>query len=273
MDDALRGHGRAGHPISLYNLQVRFLVVSLAFLGGIVIDALLHPPLDVWMMLAFLLILPAIFYKTSRYPTKWLVTASLLALLLGAERYQSTIHHLTPTDIAWFNGRSEEVLVTGTLIDPPDYRDTYTYLHLEVSQVDIGQKSFTVHDRLLARIGVNQTYHSGDNLRLRGYLEVLPDNLSSTYPDLLTRWSSASYMQGPQVTLLPGNTANPVQAALDALRENALSELYRLMRDPEASVLAGVLLGSDALLSPPLQRAFQSSGIGQWIAIPGPSLV
>jgi len=57
-----------------------------------------------------------------------------------------------------YNDRKYDVLVTGSLNDPPDYRDAYTNLRLNVKQIDNGQKFFNVSGLLLAHVPINQTY-------------------------------------------------------------------------------------------------------------------
>ena len=43
-----------------------------------------------------------------------------------------------------FNDRKYDLLVTGTLVDPPDVRDTYTNLRLRVESVDTAKKQYGV---------------------------------------------------------------------------------------------------------------------------------
>ncbi len=243
---------------------------SLAFLGGIAIHAKLHPPTDAWMMLVFLVILLAwlLPLRGSR-SFKWTVTASMIAMLLGAARYQFTSHKLTPSDVAWFNDRKYEMLVTGYLVEPPDYRDTYTNLRVEATALDTGKDIFPVHDLMLARIPTNQTYHYGDIVRLRGKLETPPSSEDFSYQDYLARQGILSYMSSAEVTLLPGSAGNPILAAAYALKEKALDNVYRLFLDPEASLLAGILLGVDSGLPNALQQAYKDTGTAHIIAISG----
>jgi competence protein ComEC len=245
------------------------LEISLAFLCGIVIQRVLRPPLDVWLMLSSLGILLAWVATRNQSSKKWPVIASTAALLLGAGRYQLGIHPRAPADIAGFNDRKYEVLVTGTLVDPPDYRDAFTNLRLQVSQLEIGTKTYPVNGLLLVRLGANQTYSYGDHLRLRGRLESLPPNQDFSYEDYLIRLGTVSYMLSPEITLLPGFGGNPIQGGIYALKENSLKEVYRLFPDPEASLQAGILLGVDAGLAASLQQSFRDTGTAHMLAISG----
>ena len=137
------------------------------------------------------------------------------------------------------------MLVTGTLVDPPDVRDTYTNLRLQTQIVDTGLDQVKVSGLLLARVGTNQDYHYGDILRLRGMLETPPSSEAFSYRDYLARQGIHSYMSRAEVTLLPGNGGSALLASIYRLRDLSLRNVYRLFVDPEASLLAGILLGVD----------------------------
>lgn len=266
-------------------MPLPLLWVSLAFLAGILLANLVSLPLYVWLILAVIALIGAILARRSgvrlpvfQFPstilrlevsTLTLVSACAIALFLGAARFQSTVPKLAITQIAWFNDRDYDILVSGTLVEPPDYRDTYTNLRLNTQEVDTGKGQYRVNGLLLARVPANTTYHYGDVLRLRGRLATPPENEDFSYRDYLAREGIRSYMSNAETTFLPGNGGNPIIAAIFALKEKSLENAYRLFLDPEASLLAGILLGVDTGLPAPLQQAFKDTGTAHIIAISG----
>ena len=62
----------------------------------------------------------------------------ILPFCLGAARYQLSVPKFDAFHIAFYNDRDYDLLITGTLVEPPDYRDTYTNLRLKVTDVDTG---------------------------------------------------------------------------------------------------------------------------------------
>ncbi|HEX9114743.1 MAG TPA: ComEC/Rec2 family competence protein, partial [Anaerolineae bacterium] len=253
------------------------LWVCMGFLAGIVAAAHLQLSLFVWLALAFVALVlsvlqPRLWPASSQQPgpSRLLVLfISLLGLCLGAARYQLTVHRTSVTQIDWFNGRQYDVLVTGTLVDPPDYRDTYTNLRVSVRAVDTGSRQFEVGGLLLARVDPNHPYQYGQNVRLRGRLETPPANEDFSYRDYLARQDVYSTMPAAAVTILPGSSANPMLAAVYKLKAKLLDRLYRIFLDPEASLLAGILLGVDTRLPQPVQQAFKDTGTAHIIAISG----
>ena len=269
------------------------LWVSVAFLAGIVLGAHAHLGIYVWLTLAFVAVVliamrprfwpsapsPAWPGAAGRWPPAYslishvsrplLVFLSLLSLSLGAIRYELTVPKSTISQISWFNDRKYDLLVTGTLADPPDVRDTYTNLRLSVQSVDTGKKAFRTGGLLLARIPVNEDFHYGQNLRLRGRLVTPPENEDFSYRDYLARQNIYSLMPEAEVTVLPGSSANPALALVYELKAKLLDNVYRLLLDPEASLLAGILLGIDSGLPRHLQQAFKDTGTAHIIAISG----
>ena len=248
------------------------LWVSLAFLTGIGLNGMFRLPPNIWVLAT---LIPAIIVwgVSKKIPgiksSAWIMIAVLTAVLLGAGRYQLTIHKLTPSDVAWFNDRKYDLLIKGWIVEPPDYRDTYTNLRVRVQQLDTGKDLFDVGGLLLVRVPPDQVYHYGDIIRLRGKLQTPPVNEDFSYRDYLARQGILSYMPNADATILPGNGGNPIIAAIYAVKEKSLENVYRLFPDPEASLLAGILLGVDNGLSADLQQAFKNTGTAHIIAISG----
>lgn len=261
------------------------LWVSLGFIAGVALAKLVSLPLCVWLILAFLALLVAILFNrlaprlapihlprpalTFQPSTLRLIPVYLVAILVGAARLQSTVPVQSISQVSWFNDRDYDVQLTGTVVQPPDYRDTYTNLQLQASMLDTGLQQFKVTGLVLARLGPNQTYHYGDNLRLRGRLLTPPQNEAFSYRDYLAREGILSYMTSAEATVLPGTSANPFIAAIYSLRDASLGNVYRLFLDPEASLLAGILLGVDTGLPARLEQAFVDTGTAHIIAISG----
>jgi competence protein ComEC len=252
-----------------------FFWLSLAFLAGIILAAQVSLTFDIWLILAGIFLL---FALRPRKLAEWLrlstrtyliIVLSLASFCLGGLNYQLRLPKIDAFHIAWYNDREYDLLVTGTLSEPPDYRDTYTNLHLKVEAVDTGSGDFPVEGEVLVRVFPNETYVFGERIRIRGKLVTPPENEEFSYREYLARQSVHSYMSRTEVTHLPGNAGNPVKKTIYALRDKALESIYQIFPDPEASLLAGILLGVDTGLPKDLQQAFKDTGTAHIIAISG----
>ena len=251
---------------------------SLAFIAGIILASLVSLP--VWAWAAFSIIFLSLAFVTRIFQKQFTFRSLaftfrpfpfvlLCALCLGAVRYQLSIPKFDAFHIAFYNDREYDLLITGYLVEPPDYRDNYTNLRVSVSAVDTGDGDLEASGLLLVRVSNNQTFHYGDRLRLRGKLQTPPENEEFSYRDYLAAKHIHSYMSSAKVTILPGRGGNPISFALYTLKDKSLDNIYRMFPDPESSLLAGILLGVDTGLTRELQQAFKNTGTAHIIAISG----
>jgi competence protein ComEC len=275
----------ANPPTSLWErltTQPPLMWFSLVFIAGIVLGWLVSLPIWVWMGLSAFFLLLAIIARLIRLsflrqaqdtafsfilsPFSFIL---MLGLFLGAVRYQASVPHFDAFHIAFYNDRDYDLLITGTLAEPPDYRDTYTNLRVNVKSVDTGDGDLSVHGLILVRASNNQLFEYGEQIRLRGKLKTPPENEDFSFRNYLAAQDIHSYMSTAEVTVLPGNGGNPITRALYIFKEKSLNNIYRLFPDPESSLLAGILLGVDTGLTDKLQQAFKNTGTAHIIAISG----
>ena len=273
---------------TLFIFTLPLLWFSLAFIGGILLAAQISLSTRRWMLLAAASFFAAVSagvalrflpkppardnLPPSFVPPHVFLPLAAMALFLGAARYQSAQPKVNPFFVAWYNDRDYEMLVTGTLTEPPDYRDSYTNLRVRVEKVDTGaERPLPVHGLILARVPADETYRYGERVRLRGHLKTPPENEEFSYRQYLALHGIHAYMPDAVATHIrlgaPGGSK--WKAALYAFKERSLENIYRIFPDPEASLLAGILLGVDTGMSDELQQAFKDTGTAHIIAISG----
>jgi competence protein ComEC len=265
----------ANPPTSLreqLTTQPPLMWFSLVFLAGIVLGKLVSLSLWAWLGLAIVFTLLAILARLI-HPSSFILHPFsfilLFALSLGAARYQLSIPHFDAFHIAFYNDRDYELLITGTLAEPPDYRDSYTNLRVKVEAVDTGDGDLKVGGVVLVRASNNQKFEYGERIRLRGNLKTPPEDDDFSFRDYLAARNIHSYMTNAEITVLPGEGGNVITKALYRFKQTSLDNIYRLFPDPESSLLAGILLGVDTGLTDALQQAFKNTGTAHIIAISG----
>lgn len=279
--------------------------LSIGFLAGVLLAASLPLPAFYWLTTSILfLALAAFSYLRSRkYPLLrvpsgqvpnpqihapfQLFSSSLVspphlrifsllllltALTLGAARYQSTRPLLTdPAFIAHYNDTGLNVTITGLLIQPPDERDTYTNLRIQTQTIRLenGLDPIPVTGLMLARVAPGMDFHYGDRLTLSGQLETPPETETFSYRDYLARSGVYAFLPFADASRLQSNQGSRLMAAIFALKTKAHETLARLYPDPEAALLAGILLGIETGIPPDLDQAFRDTGTAHIIAISG----
>ncbi len=268
--------------------------ISLAYLFGIILARYVEKPVEFWlnamtgaMLVALAGILTRAFYekrqqrkRTSEQPEASLkreflfyLPMLLLAFFFGSYHFQKNQPvENDPFSIEWFTDREYEMMIVGIISDPPDYRDTYTNLTIDVKHIDRPDKKnhLYVHGKILVRVNENETYHYGDYIRVRGILETPPENEEFSYKDYLALSGIHAYMSRATATFLPEERGGlPFMAAIYDLRDKSLANIHQIFPDPEASLLAGILLGIETGLPRDLQEAFKNTGTTHIIAISG----
>jgi competence protein ComEC len=253
---------------SLRNLPL--LWASLAFLAGILFASALTVTLWPWLLFAaavLLIVLPA------RGKVSWQYTLSLIALIaacLGAARYASVQLELDGGDLAFYNDREDWVHLRGIISKPPALRDGYIELILRADEISWdGARWQEVAGTLLARVQPGAIWQYGDEIIVRGYLLTPADYEDFSYKDYLARRNVHSIILNAEAELVGHGQGNWFWSTLYGLRDRSLDLIYRIYPDPEASLLAGILLGEEHGISESLKTAFNDTGTRHIIAISG----
>lgn len=246
------------------------LWISLSFLAGVILASLLSLPIWVWLLLgAFAILISFLLRNINVFKLQPFYLAILPALFLGGWRYQLAQPQIDAFHIAFYNDRDYEILVTGMINEAPDYRDSYTNINLKVQAVDSGSGDLPAEGLLLVRVPENIKYEYGQIIRVRGSLKTPPEDEEFSYRDYLAQQGIHSYMSKTEVTVLPGNEGDFFFRTVYKFKNRSLENIHRLFNDPEASLLAGILLGVDTGLTKELQDAFKNTGTAHIIAISG----
>lgn len=251
------------------------LWISLSFIFGIILASLISLPTWVWILISILLF-PLSFFLRPRIQNYFsnfqflpIIFFIPTILFLGSAYYQFRQPNIDSFHVAFYNDRNYELIITGYLIEPPDYRDKYTNLKIKVENVDTGDGDFVVDGLILVRVLPNEIYEYGERLRLRGLLLTPPENEDFSYRDYLAGQGIHSYMSKAEVTRLPNNSGNFFLTQIYNFKNKLIQNTYRLFQDPEASLFAGILFGVDTGLPKDLQEAFKNTGTAHIIAISG----
>ena len=209
--------------------------------------------------------------QTLKIPTPAIYPLIILFFCAGAVRYQLSQPKVDPSFIAYYNDQDTECIIQGVLVEPPDVRDSYVNLRLQTERYqEVNSKSpITVHGLLLTRVAPYVTFSYGDRIRVQGYLVTPSENEDFSYRDYLANQGIFSYMDYPAATQLQGGLGNPFYSILYTLKQKAIELVYSYLPDPEASLVAGILLGVESGISTDVQEAFRLTGTSHIIVISG----
>lgn len=263
------------------------LWLSLAFLAGIACAGSLFKDdrwasLSGWLLLAaFALVLLLLRRLAHTFLSRcWIsslkvpvpLPALLLAFALGGARFTSVVPDLDdPAFIAFYNHPENAYRVTGTLLSSPEVGDHFASLRLSTESLlpESQDAELPVHGSLLVTDWDLGEWHYGDRLQVTGILEDPPEGEGFSYREYLEHQGVYSTMQPDKIERIGSGYGNPLLGAIYRLRERLLALTYHLYPDPEASLLAGILLGVESGIPEDVKSAFQDSGTAHIVAISG----
>ena len=163
------------------------------------------------------------------------------------------------------------MVLVGVVQGMPDMRDSY--INLRVKTERLRYESEITHTEvaglLLARVPTTSDLAYGDRVVLSGLLQAPPDGEEFSYADYLAGQGVYSYIPYAQVAVMERGQGNVFLDWVYMVKANALGRIYRYLPDPEASLMAGILLGIESGIPAPVEKAFQDTGTSHIIAISG----
>ncbi|MEA3345581.1 MAG: DNA internalization-related competence protein ComEC/Rec2 [Chloroflexota bacterium] len=241
--------------------------LSTAWLTGIALAHWLRPPLALIGLLAILPLAGLLLWMKD--PPGRRLAACGLFLLLGSARYTLFLPDLDdPSHIAAYTDRGW-VTLRGRVVREPDVRDEYTNLSLAVKRVRIEGQAHQVKGAILVRAPRYPSYEYGDELKVEGMLEKPPVFERFSYRDYLARRGIYGLLRWPRIKLLRRGGGSPLYRALLSFKARAQSTIARILPEPEASLLTGILLGVEAGIPQDVEEAFAATSTTHIIAISG----
>ncbi len=248
---------------------MRLFCFNMAWLAGIGISRAVSIDSTEWSVLAGISLAALLLFR--RNPLPRAIFSLTLFFSLGGLRYVSSLPRIDAEHIASHNDRGVRVTIEGIIITSPDLRDAYTGLKIEAQSIQARDSTQirAISGRLLAYVSPFEEYSYGDRIRVTGFVETPPVFETFSYREYLARQGIHSLMQDPEIAVLRKRAGQPLLQAIYDFRGRALEVVQKIFPDPEASLLAGILLGIESGISPEVRAAFDKTGTTHIIAISG----
>ncbi len=209
------------------------------------------------------IILLPLAYFTTHHRRNLMVVVCGLGIV--ASLWRSTVYFHHAEKLRWFGTITD---VVGQVCAPADHRDSYTFLTI----------CFTdPHTTVRAKSSAYTTIDVGDWVRVTGEIEQ-PETIDSfDYAGYLERFCIFGIVDRPKITLvdsqLPTSLLFRAWRLLTDTRHSIEQTINRSLPEPEASFLAGLLLGSRRLIPDTVLADLQRTGTTHIIAVSGANVV
>lgn len=243
--------------------------IGAAWLAGIYAASLVLPhPALLWggAGLSLLSLVGGFLWRAA---PRWRLAAFCAMLFfLGGLRFSWAVPHFDEGDIAHYNDGGE-ITLRGIVEAEPDVRDTYQNVRVGVSGVLSEGGVRDAGGTLLLSTARYPSYAYGDLLEITGEPRTPPVYDTFSYRDYLARRGIYSVMRYGRVEVLESGAGNPFRAALYGVRRRAADTIARMMPEPQAGLLTGILLGVESGIPRGLYEEFNATGTSHVIVISG----
>ncbi len=244
--------------------------LTIAWLLGIALAQWLVPRPTTLLLLAIPAISGLLLYRGQPRFRAWAINA--IVLLLGAARLLSSQPTITPDHVVYYND-TDYVTFTARVVDEPDLRDTYTNLRVQAKSIALpNTPPRPVEGLVLVRAPRYPEYQFGDTLEIHAKLETPPIFERFSYKDYLARQGIHSFVRRPRIKLLAAQHGLSLRAAIFRFKAYAHQTVNRILSEPEAGLLNGILLGIQSGIPRALYDQFNATGASHVIVISGSNI-
>ncbi len=244
--------------------------LGIAWMLGIALARWFNLPWPVFVMAAIPAAVVFFLYKDNRQAKIWAGIA--LALIAGALRFTLFQPVFTPNHIAFYNDTPDSVTITGLVVDEPDIRDNYINLRLEAESINLADIDHPVEGLVLVRAPRYPERFYGDRLTVSGELETPPVFEDFSYKDYLARFGIHSMVRRPYISLIESKQGYLFWTTLYSFKAAASQSINRILTEPYASLLNGILLGIETGIPRGLYEDFNLTGTSHIIVISGSNI-
>ncbi len=189
-----------------------------------------------------------------------LLTFFIFSFSLGILRYEiKEVSAVSPLQ----NQIGEKVNLTGLVIDEPAVKDKTTQLTVQVGP-----------EKVLVSTGLFPEFKYGDMVQVEGKLEQ-PENFETDtgnefdYIGYLAKDDIFYQVSFAQVQTLSAGHGSFLKTKLFAFKKAFMNKVNLLIKEPESSLLGGLLLGAKNSLGKDLQNDFRIAGVSHIVALSG----
>lgn len=242
-----------------------FFYSCLFFILGVGVGSYLSLPL--WA--AFGVFLAGCGFLFFGWPKKIFVIAGLagIFLFLGMLRFEAGTPPRGENQISFYNGQEETFV--GVVAAEPDTRDNGVKLKVKSEKFKVGDGWYEVHGNVLVNAKLYPVFHYGDELEVQCLLREPEPIQEFAYDKYLAKENIYSLCYWPDIKLLKTGRGNKIMAGILFVKEKLVATVNRILPEPQAAFLGGLLYGAKRGIPEGLMEKFNATGTTHIVAISG----
>lgn len=255
-------------------MSQRLLFIALfGFTGGVALRSFVDIGFAFSLFLFLLGCALFFFYLAQKQKSVLFVSVAVFSVALGVLRFDVADMKQGDPMLDRFVGGS--VKVEGVISDEPDERENSTHLTVDLENIDVGGDVADISSRGLIIADLYPKWEYGDRVAIEGKL-ARPKNFTNNetgkefdYISYLGKDGIVYQLFRPKITLLAKGEGNIVKEILFALKNEFLERVSRVIPEPHASLLGGLVVGAKRSLGEKLLEDFRAVGIVHIVVLSG----
>ncbi|MDP2684653.1 MAG: ComEC/Rec2 family competence protein [bacterium] len=246
-----------------------FFYSGLAFVAGILLRTFVQINADILLVGVFVILITILIFKKYR-----VYGFLILCLLLGMLRFDiSDKNEFLNQHISNYNNQFVELI--GVIKTEPDVREDHEKIVIATKQLIINDTIIEGQGKLLVKKYLYPSYQYGDKLRIKCDIQS-PEPIVSEdsgrifyYDKYLAKDDIYSVCYYPQIEYISSGHGNFIQTALLNIKHNFISQEQKIINDPYASFLGGLIWGAKKSIPNSLMEKFNVTGTTHIVALSG----
>lgn len=252
-----------------------FYILVAGFTSGIFISSFFK--LGFFFFL-FLLILAIIIFVYNRFIVKTkiiflvLLPIFIFSFALGILRYE--IKDIRSENDILSELVGQKVALEGVIVDEPNIKEQNVQLVVASENITTLNQVQKATGKVLVIADLFPEFKYGDQVKISGKLER-PTNFSTTtgndfdYVGFLAKDDIYYQMNFVQAEVISGGHGTFIKTKLLAIKNAFIKKINLLIKEPESSLLSGLLLGAKNSLGKEWQTDFRQAGVSHIVALSG----
>lgn len=192
-----------------------------------------------------------------------------IGFIFGVSRFLFSIPHFDTHDVAYYRDNSETVTVEGIIMAEVDIRSDRQYVLVRILWLEVSSYRREVSGKLLVKAKRYPEYTYGDRIKIQAKLVSPPTFDTFSYSDLLAKDDIYVVAFNPKIYLLAHGQGEPFWALIFGIKTILSERINILFSEPEAGLVAGLLLGLRRSIPADIMNDFSRAGLTHILAISG----
>lgn len=256
----------------------KFNIFVAGFISAIFVGSFLKFGFSFFLVLVLINIVIFIYQKKLLIDIKTksflvLISIFIFSFSLGVLRYEIKVSSSLDSNLELLVG--EKVTIQGIIVDEPQKKENFNELKVKFTEVFLDASS----TKKIQGIGLVQTdfypeFKYGDLIEIKGKIEK-PENIEGEdgrkfdYVSYLGKDDIEYKINFAKATFISDSNGNFIKSKLFDIKNSFIKNIDRVISEPQASLLGGILLGAKSSMSMEVKNSFQTSGLSHIVALSG----